>query len=207
MSILESEWDPFNAPKKKANIRARGQNFERRMCKLLTEWSDLKYSRVPNSGGIKSKDKADYKGDIYADGSPFVIECKSVTGGKIVIPTKEPGIARLDYNMKSAMLQALGDAYSVGSIPIVLRNHERKVIMAIPVVKDLCSLHYSGEYTEALGPEVEYYDGHKCMQHTSHYIVIKDFLSYTKQVTYEKFWEDIKSMFPYLTSVPDTSQP
>lgn len=204
MSTLTSEdWDPFAPKKKKVNLRAKGQNFERRMCKLLSEWTGKSFTRVPNSGGIKTKDKADYKGDITADDIPFVIECKSVTGGSIVTGPAEA--RRLDFNMKSAMIQAMGDAYNVGKIPIVMRNHERKVVVAIPVVPSM-GLDLCEKFQVVAGPPLAYYDAHKVLQETRSYVVINDFVKYTKEVKAEELWVDIASMFPYLTSAPDTFQ-
>ena len=66
-------------PKKKVNGKAKGGVYERKIAKLMTEWTGVKFERVPASGGLHWKKDNRVYGDIVCNDPtfPFVVECKN----------------------------------------------------------------------------------------------------------------------------------
>lgn len=66
-------------PKKKKNGNRKGGDFERKIAKLMTEWTGVKFERVPASGGLHWKNDNRVYGDIVCNDPtfPFVVECKN----------------------------------------------------------------------------------------------------------------------------------
>ena len=64
---------------KKTNGKAKGNVFERKIAKIMTEWTGIKFERVPASGGLHWKKDNRVYGDIVCNDPdfPFVIECKN----------------------------------------------------------------------------------------------------------------------------------
>ena len=64
------------------NVKEKGNNFERKVAKLLSEWSGVKFMRTPSSGAIHNfKDKrvvSDIVPPLSLGEFPFSIECKCV---------------------------------------------------------------------------------------------------------------------------------
>lgn len=66
-------------PKKKKNGNRKGGDFERKIAKVMTEWTGVKFERVPASGGLHWKKDNRVYGDIVCNDPtfPFVVECKN----------------------------------------------------------------------------------------------------------------------------------
>ena len=64
------------------NPKAKGNAFERKVAKMLSEWSEVKFMRTPMSGAIHNfKDKrvvSDIVPPLALGAFPFSIECKNV---------------------------------------------------------------------------------------------------------------------------------
>lgn len=109
------------------NSKAKGDTYERKIAKKLTEWTGLKFERVPASGGLHWKKDNRVYGDIVTNDPdfPFTIECK----------------ARESWNMDSLIngskevekwwKQAIADAWATGKEPMVIftRNRQPDYIM------------------------------------------------------------------------------
>lgn len=65
------------------NPKAKGNNFERTVAKLFSDWSGVKFMRTPMSGAIHNfKDRrvvSDIVPPLTLGNFPFSIECKKVT--------------------------------------------------------------------------------------------------------------------------------
>lgn len=66
-------------PKKKKNGNRKGGDFERKIAKVMTEWTSVKFERVPASGGLHWKKDNRVYGDIVCNDPdfPLVVECKN----------------------------------------------------------------------------------------------------------------------------------
>ena len=66
---------------KKINSKIKGNRSELVVTKLLTEWTGHEFVRVPQSGGLRWKDRSDICGDVINNDRdfdfPFSIEAKS----------------------------------------------------------------------------------------------------------------------------------
>ena len=64
------------------NAKAKGNNFERKIAKMLSEWSGYTFMRTPSSGAIHNFHDKRVISDIVAPLAigkfPFSIECKNV---------------------------------------------------------------------------------------------------------------------------------
>ena len=64
------------------NPKEKGNNFERKVAKLLSDWAGSKFMRTPSSGAIHNFNDKRVVSDIVAPLSignfPFSIECKNV---------------------------------------------------------------------------------------------------------------------------------
>ncbi len=60
------------------NSKAKGDAYERKIAKKMTEWTGLKFERVPASGGLHWKQDNRVYGDVVTNDPefPFVIELK-----------------------------------------------------------------------------------------------------------------------------------
>lgn len=65
------------------NSKAKGDAYERKVAKIITEWSGVKMIRTPLSGGWASG-RSDVRGDLVCDDDsvffPYHIECKNQKG-------------------------------------------------------------------------------------------------------------------------------
>ena len=61
------------------NSKTKGDTYERKIAKKLTEWTGLKFERVPASGGLKWAEDNRVYGDIVTNDPdfPITIECKN----------------------------------------------------------------------------------------------------------------------------------
>lgn len=64
------------------NVKEKGNNFERKVAKLLSDWAGVKFMRTPSSGAIHNFNDKRVVSDIVPPLSlgefPFSIECKCV---------------------------------------------------------------------------------------------------------------------------------
>ena len=64
------------------NVKQKGNNFERKIAKMFSEWAGVVFMRTPSSGGIHNfKDKrvvSDIVAPLSIGQFPFSIECKNV---------------------------------------------------------------------------------------------------------------------------------
>lgn len=126
------------------NSKAKGDTYERRIAKKLTEWTGLKFERVPASGGLHWREDNRVYGDIVTNDPdfPFVIECK----------------CREEWNMDSLIngskkvekwwQQVTADAEATGKQPMVIfsRNRQPDYIMMRLEDYDDDILITSGQY-------------------------------------------------------------
>lgn len=60
------------------NSKQKGNNFERKVAKILTEKLGMEFNRTPSSGGLRWASDNNVYGDIVTpDDFPFIIECKN----------------------------------------------------------------------------------------------------------------------------------
>lgn len=132
--FFSEDWDPTKKPIKKVNVRAKGQNFERRCAKTLGSWYGKPFNRVPGSGGHKWGKSNAFKGDIVADGFPWAVECKNLsTGVPVIVVVKKSNEVRLAATTSDACKQSMADALHVNKMPMVLRNYGSKIHVIIPI--------------------------------------------------------------------------
>lgn len=60
------------------NSKQKGNNFERKVAKILTEKLEMEFNRTPQSGGLRWASDNNVYGDIVTPNNfPFIIECKN----------------------------------------------------------------------------------------------------------------------------------
>ena len=68
---------------------AKGKRFEREVCKILSEATGKEWKRVPMSGAFSTRENINdtrFKGDVFCeDFKDVVVECKNISGKKIII--------------------------------------------------------------------------------------------------------------------------
>lgn len=114
------------------NPKAKGNNFELKIAKLLTEWSGFKFMRTPMSGAIHNFNDKRVVSDIVPPLSignfPFSIECKCQE-----VPWDFDFILKGTSKFWSFWEQASSDASSENLIPmLVFTKNYRDTYMAIP---------------------------------------------------------------------------
>lgn len=110
------------------NSKAKGNSYELKTAKLLSEWWGGTFSRVPASGGLHWGSDHRVAGDIIAAPGlffPFVIECKNREGWTMEHIMLDIGQPREWWS------QVVTDARRVKLIPILIfsRNRAKNFIM------------------------------------------------------------------------------
>lgn len=123
------------------NSKAKGDTYERKIAKKLTEWTGLKFERVPASGGLHWKQDNRVYGDIVTNNPdfPFVIECK----------------CREEWNMDSLIngnkkvekwwQQVTADAEATGKKPMLIFTRNRQpdyIMLEAAHVQNMVGLSY-----------------------------------------------------------------
>lgn len=106
----------------KINSRSKGRRGESMACDFFHEWSGMKFTRVPASGGLRWKNTANTTGDIIADEPnyifPFSIEAKNM--GDI-------NFSHLLYDVDSDIIkfwkQCFEDSKRGNKIPMLLMRY------------------------------------------------------------------------------------
>lgn len=115
------------------NPKAKGNGFELKVAKKLSEWAGVKFMRTPMSGAIHNFNDKRVVSDIVAPLSigsfPFSIECKCQE-----VPWDFDFILKGTSTFWSFWEQASCDADSEGLIPmLIMTKNYRDSYVAIPV--------------------------------------------------------------------------
>ncbi len=104
------------------NSKAKGDTYERKIAKKLTDWTGLKFERVPASGGLHWKSDNRVYGDIVTNDPdfPFIIELKnreSWNMDSLINGSKE---------VENWWKQVTADAKATGKEPMVIFSRNRQ---------------------------------------------------------------------------------
>lgn len=118
------------------NSKAKGDTYERKIAKKMTEWTGLKFERVPASGGLHWKEDNRVYGDIVCnvEDFPFVIELKcreSWNMDSLINGSKE---------VEKWWKQVTADATATGKEPMVIFTRNRQPDYLMLKVDSLNSL-------------------------------------------------------------------
>ena len=115
------ETDIFGLPvsqDKKINSKRKGDLNERTVAKWLEEWTGVKFTRVPRSGGLRWQATANVCGDLVCEdssfGFPFTIETKhlaNITMG---------GVLRKKSKVFTVYEQCKSDCARSGRLPMLI---------------------------------------------------------------------------------------
>lgn len=129
---------------KKTNGKAKGNVFERKIAKIMTEWTGIKFERVPASGGLHWKSDNRVYGDIVCNDPefPFVIECKNRQAWNM------DSLINGSKEVEKWWKQVTADAEATGKLPMVIftRNQQPNYIMMRLEDYDDDNLITSGQY-------------------------------------------------------------
>lgn len=125
------EHDIFGTPVRPPVVKGnrKGKTNERHLAKLIGEWTGLKFSRTPMSGGMHLRN-AHFAGDLVCVDEgvffPFVVETKHLK--RLTIPQRAadgtPEKLKVRNMMRTVLDQAQRDADRVGKRPMALvRNN------------------------------------------------------------------------------------
>ena len=117
------------------NPKAKGNAFERKVAKMLSEWSGVKFMRTPMSGAIHNfKDKrvvSDIVPPLILGEFPFSIECKNVNCSWEFSTFLEGTSQTLEKHWK----QCVDDAIREGLLPLlVFTKNFREIYAALNLV-------------------------------------------------------------------------
>lgn len=100
--------------------KQKGSEFERKVAKMLTEWSGSEFHRTPMSGALHWSNDSRVVSDIVPpeslSGWPFSIECKNVECSWGF----DTFINGTSTTLKEHWRQAEGDARSEGMVPMLV---------------------------------------------------------------------------------------
>lgn len=104
------------------NSKRKGNSYELKIAKKMTEWTGLKFERVPASGGLHWKQDNRVYGDIVCNmpDFPFVIEAKcreSWNMDSLINGSKE---------VEKWWKQVTADAEATGKQPVVIFTRNRQ---------------------------------------------------------------------------------
>ncbi|WRW34660.1 RusA-like Holliday junction resolvase [Staphylococcus phage CF5] len=117
------------------NSKKKGDTFERKIAKELTDWWGVQFNRSPQSGGASWGADNNAVGDIvvpdYA-GFPLVIECKHRENwliDNVLLNNKEP---------HTWWQQVVNDSSKVNKIPCLIFTRNRaQSYVALPYIEDV----------------------------------------------------------------------
>lgn len=113
------------------NGRAKGGGFERRIAAHLTQWTGVKFSRTPSSGGWAKTGDVTPKDPKSMTDFPFNIECKNqeIFSSAILIDAAFKG--SIPKWLKSWWKQCKGDAKKSNRVPLLVMTsaHEPIYVM------------------------------------------------------------------------------
>jgi len=106
----------------KINSRSKGRRGETMACDFFHEWSGMKFTRVPASGGLRWKNTTNTTGDIIADEPnyifPFSIEAKNMSEINF-----QHMIYDVDSDIKKFWGQCWNDAKRGNKVPLLLMRY------------------------------------------------------------------------------------
>lgn len=111
------------------NSKQKGSEFERKVAKLLTEWSGQEFRRTPMSGALHWENDERVISDIVPPlnlGFPFSIECK-----KQEVPWDFDFMFKGTSSIWEFWKQCSRDAQSEGLEPLLIFNKNRRDIYAM----------------------------------------------------------------------------
>lgn len=133
------------------NSKKKGDGFERKIAKLLSEWWNESFERVPASGGLHWKNDQRVYGDIIPpEGSnfPFTVECKN----------------RESWNMDSLFSgskeiqlwwdQVSGDCEESGKKPMLIFTRNRRPDYVMIRTEDTTHYHHERDHIQ-----ISFFDG------------------------------------------------
>ena len=113
------------------NAKNKGNTFERKVAKMLSEWAGVKFMRTPGSGAIHNfKDKrvvSDIVPPLSIGNFPFSIECKNVKCSWEFSTLLD----RTSTTINSHWKQCEEDAKREGLIPMLVFTKNFRSILAI----------------------------------------------------------------------------
>lgn len=109
---------------KKVNGKEKGNVFERKIAKIMTEWTGIKFERVPASGGLHWKKDNRVYGDIVCNDPefPLVIECKNRQAWSM------DALITGSAEVKKWWQQVKGDAEATGKKPVVIFTRNQRPV-------------------------------------------------------------------------------
>ena len=113
------------------NSKRKGSDFERKICKLMTELTKTKFYRTPCSGALATTDAGSqrFKGDIYCESEDFkdlVIECKA-TKKPIEIHHLFQPKSLINKFVEQCIVESKGDCWA-----LFIKVNNRKEILIMP---------------------------------------------------------------------------
>lgn len=105
------------------NSKLKGNRNELNLTKVLQKWTGHEFARVPRSGGLRWKNRADVCGDVInvedtVFDFPFSVETKHVKS--LGIALNYPNVFRLNSVVFRYFRQCQRDADAVGKIPVLI---------------------------------------------------------------------------------------
>lgn len=118
------------------NSKKKGDTYERKTAKRLTEWWGHEFYRTPASGGLRWTEDNNVAGDIVTGTNsefPFVIECKHREGNWTI-----ESIMLDRHDVKNWYKQVVEDSRRVNRVPLLMftRNRAEDFVM-LPYAEDL----------------------------------------------------------------------
>lgn len=106
------------------NPKRKGNDYERKIAKLFTEWWGEPFYRTPNSGGLGWQGKKIAGDLITPDNFPFVVECKKEENWNFEQIIEGRGIFYKWWE------QVIRDAKKVEKLPLLVfsKNHSNDYI-------------------------------------------------------------------------------
>lgn len=111
--------DLFGIPerKKQINSKRKGNDNEHNLARALTEWTGIKFGRVPSSGGLRWEGESRFIGDVVPQDEtvnfPFTIETKSYK--KLILQNGKFSKVILKF-----WAQCLEDCKRSGKLPMLI---------------------------------------------------------------------------------------
>lgn len=111
------------------NSKNKGSEFERKVAKMLTEWSGQEYHRTPMSGALHWKNDKRVVSDIVPPqdlvdrGWPFSLECKKVEDAQWEFSAFIEGTS---MTLKDHWKQCYEDAQREQMIPLLIFSKNRR---------------------------------------------------------------------------------
>lgn len=123
------------------NSKQKGSDYERKVAKILSDWSGREFHRTPMSGSLRwSNDKRVVSDivpsqDLVDKGWPFSIECKKVEGSQWEFSNFIEGTS---MTLKDHWKQCCDDAKRENMIPMLVFSKNRRDTFII-ITRDVFS--------------------------------------------------------------------